>query len=97
MAKRLILVIEDEAAIRRGLVDALAGHGYDRLGDPGDGTELILELASRMDTDPRRGTSWGLEESKIRVISPFTRGGPVVIRNMFQVSADSPGGGGSWL
>jgi DNA-binding response OmpR family regulator len=44
-----VLVVEDDAAIRRGVVDALRFHGYEALGE-GDG-ERGLEAAVRADVD----------------------------------------------
>jgi DNA-binding response OmpR family regulator len=49
MAKRKILVVEDEAPIRRGIVDALRSRHYDVLEAP-DG-EAALDLASTVDCD----------------------------------------------
>lgn len=49
MSKRTILVIEDDAAIRRGVTDALKFSGYDIL-ESGDGNEG-LELAIRYSYD----------------------------------------------
>lgn len=49
MAKRRILVVEDEAPIRRGIVDALRSRHYDVL-EAADGN-AGLELASTVDCD----------------------------------------------
>jgi DNA-binding response OmpR family regulator len=49
MSRRKILVVEDDPAIRQGLVDALAFAGYESLAS-GDGDEgLQLALASELD------------------------------------------------
>ncbi len=49
MAARSILVVEDDAAIRRGVVDALKVHGY-RVMEAADGREG-MDLALRRDYD----------------------------------------------
>lgn len=49
MPARRILVIEDDSAIRRGLIDALKFHGYDTL-DASNG-DLGLDLARSADVD----------------------------------------------
>ena len=49
MSRPVILVVEDDPAIRRGLVDALAAGGYD-VRDSGDGVEG-LEMAIAGDID----------------------------------------------
>jgi DNA-binding response OmpR family regulator len=49
MAKRVVLVVEDDTSIRRGIVDTLAAGGYGTL-ESGDGDEG-LELALSCDPD----------------------------------------------
>src|SRR5687768_16967204 len=49
MASRRVLVIEDDAAIRRGLVDALRFHSFETV-EAGNGDEG-LELAQTADCD----------------------------------------------
>ncbi len=49
MAKRVVLVVEDDTSIRRGIVDTLAAGGYGTL-ESGDGDEG-LELALSRDPD----------------------------------------------
>jgi DNA-binding response OmpR family regulator len=49
MARQCILTVEDDAAIRRGIVDALRFAGYDTL-EAADG-QLGLEMASRREFD----------------------------------------------